>query len=542
MSQKLDDLLLRWELGRRGGNPVSVDELCRDCPELLSVLRSQIAALEKMDAMLDFSPTDQAPMSPNQRRTRYDDLRPGWEPISGYRLEKKLGAGGFGEVWKAIGPGGFGVALKFVPLSSQLGASEIRSLDVLKKVHHPNLLSILGAWQAHGFLMVAMEQADKTLLDRLTEVTTNGQIGIPKAELIQYMQEIAKGLDYLNQPNANLGDSAKEAIQHRDIKPQNLFLMGGGVKIGDFGLMRILKKTVTDHTGSLTLSYAPPEFFQGHTARTSDQYSLAVTYCQLRGGRLPFVGNPGQVMEGHLKGTPDLTMLPEGERAAVARALDKDPHARWPTCSEFVNALTIDGSASMTSTSSARRPKVARLLLPGVLVAVLVIAVISLAWRFGPWQNKGPQVSPDKDRVSLPDEGDEWPDVEIEDPRPPSVDPPLVMADESKRLSGVWIRQSITSNGKTSQTPTSTQVLLSGDRMTYTYIAKQEAVWRFVIDPTKSPKAFDRMSGTKVVLGIYKLEGDRLTYAFSPTGDRNRPTDFTSPKGSKIIVQVYKRK
>ena len=106
--------------------------------------------------------------------------------------------------------------------------------------------------------------------------------------------------------------------------------MGGSVKIGDFGLLRILKTTLTEHTGSLTLAYAAPEFLKGSTARTSDQYSLAVTYCHLRGGRLPFVGNPGQVMDGHLKNLPDLTMIPEAERGPVARALEKD-HRRWPT-------------------------------------------------------------------------------------------------------------------------------------------------------------------------------------------------------------------
>src|SRR5205807_1185379 len=103
-------------------------------------------------------------------------------------------------------------------------------------------------------------------------------------------QEAAKGIDYLNQPDHRLGDSTKSVIQHRDIKPQNILLMGGGIKISDFGLMRILKNTVTEHTGNLTVAYAAPEFFMGHTSRSSDQYSLAVTYCQLRGGRLPFAG------------------------------------------------------------------------------------------------------------------------------------------------------------------------------------------------------------------------------------------------------------
>src|ERR1700722_16183477 len=165
MSPRLEELLLRWEEQRRNGNPVSVDTLCRDCPELRDELRAQIAALEKMDRLLALSGNGQPVVKTERRQTSYDDLRPGWEPIAGYRLEKQLGKGGVGEVWKAIGPGGFSVALKFVSLTSQPGASELRSLDVIKTLRHPNLLAIFGAWQVHGFLIIAMEMADKALLD-----------------------------------------------------------------------------------------------------------------------------------------------------------------------------------------------------------------------------------------------------------------------------------------------------------------------------------------------------------------------------------------
>lgn len=538
MAQKLEDLLLHWELCRRKGESISIEDLCGDCVELRDQLRVQIAAIEKMDGLLELSATQPPVTSTDDpRRTGYDNLRPGWEPITGYRLENRLGKGGFGEVWKAIGPGGFAVALKFVPLHDRLGASELRSLDVLKTVHHPNLLTIFGAWQEHGFLIVAMELADMTLLDRFMEATATGAIGIPSVELVKYMDEIARGLDYLNQPGTNPSDSAKEAIQHRDIKPQNILLMGGGVKIGDFGLMRILKKTVADHTGSLTLSYAPPEFFQGHTARSSDQYSLAVTYCQLRGGRLPFVGNPGQVTAGHLKGKPDLTMLPFDERAAVERALQKDHRARWPTCVEFVKALTLHGSVATVLSkspcgaelSSHRQANGGRFLLLGSLAAVVMTAVLLLAWRFaGPGADK-------------------------QEPPPPVVPPQIVLSPiaplpsvegELKLLSGVWIRQTSASNGSESRTPTLTQLRIHGDQMTYTYTSKtkQDPSWKFVIDPAKNPKTIDRMSGTKVVLGIYQVDANRFTYAYSPTGDKHRPTDFSSPKGSKVIVQVYSRK
>src|SRR5262249_17357141 len=86
-------------------------------------------------------------------------------------------------------------------------------------------------------------------------------------------------------------------------------------------------------------AYAPPEFFNGQTCSQSDQYALAVSYCQLRGGRLPFLGNYAQIMSGHLLHEPDLTMLPEEERPVLARALAKNPAERWPSCRALAEAL-----------------------------------------------------------------------------------------------------------------------------------------------------------------------------------------------------------
>jgi serine/threonine-protein kinase len=263
----------------------------------------------------------------------------GDEPIPGHRLITRLGGGGSGEVWKAQSAGGFTVALKFVPLSAHMGEAELRSLEVLKSIRHPNLLAVFGAWQQQNQLIIAMELADKTLHDRYREEAGQGRPGIPRAELLEYIQEAAKGIDYLNNPGHSVGGREKVGIQHRDIKPQNILLLGNGVKVADFGLAKVLETKVTSNTGSLTIAYAPPEFLQGQTSHRSDQYSLAATYCFLRTGRTPYAGNLGQIYTAQLSQAADLSMLPESERPILRRALALNPEERWPSCRAFVSEL-----------------------------------------------------------------------------------------------------------------------------------------------------------------------------------------------------------
>ena len=266
-------------------------------------------------------------------------IHAGAEPLPGYRLLNRLGKGGFGEVWKVQAPGGFEVALKFVQLLDDAGNFEVKSLDVIKRVRHPHLLTPFGAWRLGNWLVIGMELAECSLWDKLSTAHAQGLLGILWPELAEYMMDAAKGVDHLNASHGSQDNTEALSIQHRDIKPQNLLLIGGGVKVADFGLARLLEHSFTGHTGAMTPAYAAPEFFDRHTANQSDQYSLAVTYCQLRGGRLPFVGSFAEIMAGHLTREPDLSMLPETERSVVSRSLAKTPKARWPNCRTFIEEL-----------------------------------------------------------------------------------------------------------------------------------------------------------------------------------------------------------
>jgi serine/threonine protein kinase len=268
------------------------------------------------------------------------------EPIPGYRLLARVGEGGSGEVWRALGPGDFPVALKFIALkdtneivnSRSPDAGELRALRLMRKLRHAHLLAVFGVWQLGDILVVGMELAERTLLDRWEEVVGQGLSGIPFAELIEYLWQAAQGIDYLNEPRHAVLEQTGVGILHCDIKPQNLLLIGDSIKVGDFGLATALEGDSVGIDG-LTPAYAAPEFFQGQLSRQADQYALAVTYCQLRGGRLPFIGNRWELILKHCLDAPDLSMLPETERPAVARALGKSPQERWPSCRAFVSAL-----------------------------------------------------------------------------------------------------------------------------------------------------------------------------------------------------------
>jgi formylglycine-generating enzyme required for sulfatase activity/serine/threonine protein kinase len=337
-----------------------------------------------------------------------EPLYPGFSPVDGYVLIEQLGEGGFGAVWRARGPGGVNVAMKFIPMGRAGEAGEMRAVHLMKEIRHSNLLGMSGVWEEHGYLIVAMELADRTLLDRFKEVQKQGETGIPREELLGYMQEAAKGIDYLN----------SQGIQHRDIKPQNLLLVGDAVKVADFGLAKLLQRSMTGHTGTMTPHYAAPEFFRGHTHQTSDQYSLAITYTLLRGGRLPFRGSPADVMLGHLTEQPELSMLPPGEIPIVARALEKDPHDRWPSCKAFIQALLATDeyhpvteprsrlqSGTTTILDRTRPGSKKRTLAIGVVVAAILLVLsvpVVLLMMFG---GKGDTPSPSTDGITQIDNG-----------------------------------------------------------------------------------------------------------------------------------------
>jgi len=260
------------------------------------------------------------------------------EPLPGYRLIERLGRGGYGEVWKAEAPGGLFKAIKFVygdlegaGDDNRAAEQELKALNRVKTIRHPYILSIERFDIIEGQLMIVMELADRNLWDRFQECRSQGLPGLPRDEVLRYMDESAEALDLMN---------SHYQIQHLDIKPQNLFLVHNHVKVADFGLAKDFEGIRATVTGGVTPVYAAPETFEGWISRFCDQYSLAIVYQELLTGVRPFAGtNTRQLLMQHLSATPDVSALPPQEREIIARALSKKPDERYPTCTDFVKAI-----------------------------------------------------------------------------------------------------------------------------------------------------------------------------------------------------------
>lgn len=345
--------------------------------------------------------------------------QPSKEPIPGYRVEELLGRGQYGEVWRAKSPGGADVALKFLDMTGCHGWKEFRSVQRVKKIRHAHLMPIVAIWllDADGQVMaddaldslaagsddaadtvqveepgtgklpakmvIASLLGDMSLRDRLNECAAEGVEGVPVKELLGYMHEAAKGIDYLNSVRHEFGGD-QVGVQHCDIKPDNILLTGGSVVIADFGVAQVFAGAGSDaRATSLSGSpaYMAPEAFQAHPSATSDQYSLAITYYELRTGELPLdVDNFAAAYEAHRSGGLDFQYVTEDEQWVLRKATHLDPEERYSSSIAFIEDL----QEALRDTPAQAPSRTKELVATIVLLLALLIATPFLIWGMGP--------------------------------------------------------------------------------------------------------------------------------------------------------------
>ena len=162
-------------------------------------------------------------------------------------------------------------------------------------------------------LLLVSEWAECNLRERFRQCRLKSLPGIPREELLRYLEGAATALDALNQ----------QGLCRLDVTPANLRLVNDHLKVAGLELAQHLDPVASaNHTfASGTPLYMAPETWRCEVSAFCDQYSLAVVYQEMLTGRAPFDGTDlRQLMMQHTAGKPVVALLPRGERHVIGRA------------------------------------------------------------------------------------------------------------------------------------------------------------------------------------------------------------------------------
>lgn len=260
-----------------------------------------------------------------------------------FTLGGMLGRGGMSEVYLTLRDTmSEPVAVKVLPpdMATQVEylARFEREVRIMRDLNHPNVVKLLNDGLSDGLRFLAMEYVDGPTLSSLIK---QREI-LPLDEVRNLVRDMAAALDYAHQ----------KGLVHRDIKPSNILLRQLPDRmqavLADFGIAHQPGhgEPLTRDAVMGTLEYIAPE--QIITARDvtakADIYSLGIITYQMLTGKLPFEGNPAQLVYGHLnQPAPDPTKstpnLPRIVGLAVMKALEKDPAQRYSSAGAFAAAL-----------------------------------------------------------------------------------------------------------------------------------------------------------------------------------------------------------
>jgi serine/threonine protein kinase len=319
------------------------------------------------------------------RRTRVRQDPLGAVIDHGYRIEAKLAEGGFGAIYRATHlASGAAVALKILHADfasdPSLAARFLRESEALLRLRSPHTVITYERGESRdGTLYIAMELLHgESLHERFRRLGP-----LPWREVLAIMRAVC----------SSLHEAHALGIVHRDLKPANIHL-GGGVKVLDFGVAKMLPWSGIDDGNDLTLTgqtvgtleYMAPEQLASATcdART-DIYALGVVAYEMITGRRPFpeaCNAPTMITALFTQPVPPPSLIqpvPRKVDQLLLRCLERDPSERYASVAELAAVLdrTVTGrtprdevAVSASSGARASYPPTSRPVIPPIAYAM----------------------------------------------------------------------------------------------------------------------------------------------------------------------------
>ncbi|MBN1146993.1 MAG: protein kinase [Anaerolineales bacterium] len=263
-------------------------------------------------------------------------------PLLGrYRIEKELGRGGFGAVYRAwdINLNRPCAVKENLDTSPEAQRQFAREASVLANLSHPNLPRVTDHFTIEGqgqYLVMDFVEGDDlaSLMERRQSTASGGKIPLDQA--LRWVIQVADALAYLH--------TRHPPVVHRDIKPANIRITPEGqAMLVDFGLVKMYDPHMKTTMGAraVTPGYAPPEQYgRGSTDPRTDIYALGATLYKLITARDPLESVQRMIGKQMTPANQVDASIPDFVSQAIERAMNVEPRQRFQTAEQFKNALS----------------------------------------------------------------------------------------------------------------------------------------------------------------------------------------------------------
>lgn len=257
-----------------------------------------------------------------------------------YRVTARIGHGGMAEVYEANDIFLKKIrAIKLIREDVMADPINLRRFEneamLAASLSHQNIVKVYDHGTIDGRPFIVTEYIKGQNLKEALDFRQS----LPLAEALMYMLQLVSALDYAHKHN----------VIHRDVKPDNLYMMPDGtVKLGDFGIAQ--SSTVTSDNNEIvgSVHYLAPEITRGKAASAqSDIYAAGVTFFELITGHVPYEKNAAiDIAVAHVKEKfPSpckyIPTCPHEVERIIFKATKKNPKERYRSAKEFYDDLLL---------------------------------------------------------------------------------------------------------------------------------------------------------------------------------------------------------